>query len=106
MPYKLPYEHSAVFNRKYEVRRTRSHGMVVCMQADATPSNSTGGNALPANDQMAYKIPHAAQVLDLGERTVWALVHSGEIESIKIGASRRIPRAALVAYIERMRAAA
>lgn len=57
-------------------------------------------------DQMAYKVPHAAKVLDLGVRTVWQLVKDGEIESIKIGTSRRIPRAALEAFVERCREAA
>lgn len=76
------------------------------MHADATPDNSTGGNVLPPDDQIAYKIPHAAKVLDLGVRTVWGLVHSGEIDSILIGRSRRVSRAALVAYIESRRVAA
>lgn len=76
------------------------------MQADATLGNSADGNVLPPDDQIAYRIPHAAKVLDLGERTVWGLVHSGEIESIKVGAARRIPRTALVAYVEKLRGAA
>jgi excisionase family DNA binding protein len=37
---------------------------------------------------------------------MWELVRTGEIESVKIGASRRILRAALVAYIEAHRSAA
>ncbi|WP_250009145.1 helix-turn-helix domain-containing protein [Actinoplanes sp. M2I2] len=53
--------------------------------------------------QIAYNVPHAAKVLDLGVRTVWALVHAGDIESVKIGSARRIPRTALVAYIESLR---
>jgi excisionase family DNA binding protein len=77
-----------------------------CMHADATADNSTGGNDLPSDDQIAYKVPHAALVLDLGVRTVWGLVHSGAIESILIGRSRRISRAALVSYIEGRRSAA
>lgn len=77
-----------------------------CMHADAALDNSTGGNVRPPDDQIAYKVPHAAKVLDLGERTVWGLVLSGQIESILIGRSRRIPRAALVAYVESLRTAA
>lgn len=67
------------------------------MHADTTPAN---GNQVPADDQIAYKVPHAAQVLDLSDRQMWELVRRGDIESFKIGASRRISRAALVAYIE------
>lgn len=76
------------------------------MHADATLDNSTGGNGGSSDEQFAYRVPHAAKVLDLGVRTVWGLVHSGEIESIKIGSARRIPRAALVAYVEKLRGAA
>lgn len=74
-----------------------------CMHADATQDNTTDGNSLPADDQIAYKVPHAAKVLDLGLRTVWGLVHSGEIESILIGRSRRVSRAALIAFIDSKR---
>jgi excisionase family DNA binding protein len=77
-----------------------------CMHADAEPDNSIGGNNRPPDDQIAYKVPHAAKVLDLGVRTVWGLVLSGEIESILIGRSRRISRSALVAYIDSRRSAA
>jgi excisionase family DNA binding protein len=72
---------------------------VVPMHGDATPSNSTDGNVLPADDQIAYKVPHAARVLDIGVRTAWQLVKSGEIESFTVGRSRRITRAALVAWV-------
>lgn len=72
------------------------------MHADTTPAH--GSTALADDHQIAYRVPHAAQVVDLSERQMWKLVRDGEIESFKIGTSRRIPRAALVAYIERMRA--
>lgn len=71
------------------------------MHADTTP---TDGSKTPADDQIAYKVPHAAQVIDLSERQMWELVRRGDIESFKIGTSRRIPRSALVAYIEANRA--
>ena len=74
-----------------------------CMHADTEPVHGTEG---PADDQIAYKVPHAARVLDLSERQMWDLVGKGEIDSFKIGTSRRISRAALVAYIERHRDAA
>jgi excisionase family DNA binding protein len=62
-------------------------------------------------DQIAYTVKNAAKVLDVGERVVWALVKAEEeqpgtgIESIKIGRSRRIPRAALLAYVNKQRRA-
>ena len=56
--------------------------------------------------QLAYTIPHAAHLLDMSPRKVWALVHSGEIPSFKIGKARRVSRRALVEYIERLEQAA
>lgn len=75
-----------------------------CMHADATPRNPIDGNAPSRAEQLAYSVASAAKVLELGERTVWDLVKRGDIESFKIGASRRIRRAALDAFIERAQA--
>lgn len=80
------------------------------MHADAMPGNTADGSeipaARPADDQIAYTVPHAAKVIDLGVRTVWQLVLSGQIKSIKIGRSRRVMRADLVAYVDSLRDAA
>lgn len=77
------------------------------MHGDATSDGQRSADtASPANDQIAYKVPQAAKVLDLSARKVWELVYAGEIESIKIGRSRRVTRAALVAYVDRLRGAA
>ena len=42
-----------------------------------------------------------ARLLDLSQRTIWALVNRGEIPSLHIGRSVRIRRRALIAWIER-----
>lgn len=68
------------------------------MHESANPAASAD---VTDDGQISYKIPHAAQVLDMGVRKVWALVHSGEIDSFKIGASRRVSRRALLDYIQR-----
>lgn len=54
---------------------------------------------------MAYSVKSAAKALDMGVRTVWELVRTGEIDSFKIGNSRRIAREALTSYIKRAQAA-
>ncbi len=41
--------------------------------------------------QQAFRLSKAGQVLDLSERTVWSLVHSGELRAIRVGKSVRIP---------------
>lgn len=43
----------------------------------------------------------AADLLGVSERTVDKLVHSGEIQSLKVRRARRIPHRALAEYIER-----
>lgn len=45
----------------------------------------------------------AAEQLDIGRTTVYGLMASGELASVKIGRSRRIPADALVAYVDRLR---
>jgi excisionase family DNA binding protein len=50
---------------------------------------------------MAFSVGSAAKVLDLSLRKVRELVATGEIPSFKIGASRRILRSELEAYLRR-----
>jgi excisionase family DNA binding protein len=54
--------------------------------------------------QLLYDPTEAAQVLRMGRATIYLKIASGEIESVKIGKLRRIPAAALDAYVERLRA--
>lgn len=44
-------------------------------------------------------VKEVAKKLRLSERQVWRMIHSGEIDSIKVGHSVRVPRPALAAYI-------
>jgi excisionase family DNA binding protein len=70
-----------------------------CMHADAPNGNTAhahGGGA----EKMAYSVKNAADALDIGERTIWHLIATNQIASVKIGKSRRIPRAALEAYMQ------
>jgi len=53
---------------------------------------------------LAYKVEEGAQKLSISRAKMFELLKTGEIESIKIGRSRRIPSEALVAYIERLTA--
>ena len=47
----------------------------------------------------------AAQVLGIGRTKVYELMLSNALESVKIGASRRIPTDSLAAFVETLRAA-
>lgn len=73
------------------------------MHGDAVHRNAGHGIA---PEPMAYTVPEAADALRLSERQVWNLVGAGTIESITIGRSRRITRAALTAYIDSLRGVA
>jgi excisionase family DNA binding protein len=47
-----------------------------------------------------------AQELGVGRTQMFELIKSGAVESVKIGRSRRIPRAALLEFVERLRSRA
>lgn len=49
-------------------------------------------------------IPDVVATSKIGRTTVFALIKSGELESIKIGRRRYVPAAALRDYLERLRA--
>ncbi len=44
-----------------------------------------------------------AEYLGIGRSKVYELMRDGTLESIRIGACRRVPRAAVEAYVERLR---
>ncbi len=46
----------------------------------------------------------AARQLGLGRTTVYELIRSGELESVKVGRLRRVPVAAISEYVARLRA--
>jgi excisionase family DNA binding protein len=53
--------------------------------------------------QLLYNPTEAAQALGTSRATIYLKIASGEIESVKIGKLRRIPAAALTAYVQRLR---
>lgn len=57
--------------------------------------------ATPASSLM-LTVEEAAQQLRIGRTQMFALIASGEVNSVKIGRSRRIPRVALDAYVTRL----
>lgn len=44
-------------------------------------------------------VDQTAEMLNLHRTTVYELIRSGELDSLKIGASRRIPRKAVTRFI-------
>ena len=56
-------------------------------------------------DRLLLRAEDAARVLSLSRSTVFELMASGALPSVKIGASRRIPRQALDDYVASLTAA-
>jgi excisionase family DNA binding protein len=46
---------------------------------------------------------HAAELLAVGRTKLYELLRTGALESVRIGAVRRIPASALTAYVEQLR---
>lgn len=56
-------------------------------------------------NQLLYRPEDAAAALDISRAKFFQLLAAGEIESVQIGRSRRVPAEALVAYVQRLRGA-
>ena len=60
--------------------------------------------AVTADQPLLYRVTEAAKLLAIGVSAVNELIACGDIESVKIGASRRITRDGLEAYVRRLAA--
>ncbi len=56
--------------------------------------------------QLLLRIPDAAERLSVGRSTVYELIQRGELPTVHIGRSVRIPAAAVRAWVERRAAEA
>lgn len=57
-------------------------------------------------EKLLYSPTEAAAHLSLNRSKIYELMRLGELRSVKIGGSRRIPRAALAEFVSRLEAAA
>jgi excisionase family DNA binding protein len=55
------------------------------------------------DQKILYRPEEGADALAVSRARMYELIASGEVESIKIGRSRRISRTALEQYVERLR---
>ena len=59
----------------------------------------------PSRDEpLLYTIPEAAAALRISRTKLYELLDSGDVESVYIGRSRKIPAEALRIYIDSLRA--
>jgi excisionase family DNA binding protein len=53
-------------------------------------------------EQLLLKVEQVAHQLNESRAAIYPKIMSGEIPSVKIGRSRRVPYAALVAYVQNL----
>lgn len=56
-------------------------------------------------EKLLYQVKEAAERINLGRSTVYTLIRTGQIESVKVGRKRLIASAALDEFVARVRAA-
>lgn len=56
-----------------------------------------------SGDMELWTVEQVAKKLNLSKATVWRRIYSGDLESVKDGRSRRVPPAAVAAYIQSLR---
>ncbi len=54
-------------------------------------------------EKLLLKPEEAAEVLSIGRSKVYELIGTGELASVRIGTSRRVPTDALVEFVSRLR---
>jgi excisionase family DNA binding protein len=63
-------------------------------------------NSIATTGPLLLTVEQTAQQLGIGRTTVFALLKSGDLESVPLGRLRRIPAECITEYIERLRVAA
>lgn len=53
-------------------------------------------------NDMVYRVEEVARALRIGRTKVFDLIKSGELASVKIGGSRRIPASSVHEYLSRL----
>lgn len=64
--------------------------------------SATGEHASPGG-RLTYSVDEAAELLGIGRTLMYKLLTAGEVDSLKIGKRRMVPRDAIDGYIKRSR---
>lgn len=56
----------------------------------------------PTGPRVLLTVEDAAKALSIGRTTMYALIKAGHIATVQIGHLRRIPAAALAAYVQQL----
>jgi excisionase family DNA binding protein len=57
--------------------------------------------AIPGGPKLLYRVEEAAEMMSLSRTAVFGLIRSGDLDTIKVGGRRRVPRSSIDAYIAR-----
>ena len=80
----------------------QSYHMAIAGGSARTTAGPPRGHDMDSQ-QLLVTMEEGAQMLGCGRTAIYELVRRGEIESIKLGRSRRIPMNALEAFVQRLR---
>jgi excisionase family DNA binding protein len=80
--------------------------IVLRLQMEYPPAPPPPAAADTDHKPLLYRAGEVADLLAIGESAVWELILSGRLPSVKIGASRRVSRAALEAFVAGLEAPA
>jgi excisionase family DNA binding protein len=93
--------------RRLERMESSGRGTPSLYSLIGSPPNEGGGEhgnrvagAGLLENRLLLKVCEVARLLGLGETKTWGMVSSGEIPSIKVGGSRRVPVDQLKAWVE------
>ncbi len=67
-------------------------------------AEGSAGRGWPDVERLLLKPEEAADLLGIGRSKLYELLAQGAVDSVRIGGSRRVPRAALEEFVERLRA--
>lgn len=65
-----------------------------------TTQRANKGVVVEKLDKLLYTVDEVAEMLSVSKMTIYRLFGTGELDSVKIGKSRRIPREAVVKFLE------
>ena len=77
----------------------------VAVEYGSAMRDSAEDATVGSDEPLACTVRETARLLSVGTRKVEYMIQTGELKSIKIGRARRIPRAEITAYLDRLCAA-
>lgn len=59
-------------------------------------------SAVVSHMRLLYRVEEAAAMLSISRHRIYELIRSGELATVTIGKSRRVPLASVTAYVEQL----